>query len=74
MTDELVSLKLTRSQAIVLFEWLSRSDEVDSGSDPSEQRVLWLLEGQLEKALVEPLKPDYPKLLEAARKIVSEGG
>lgn len=74
MKDERVKLELSRSQAIVLFEWLSRSEEVGQASDPAEQRVLWLIEGQLEKALVEPLKPDYLELVEAARRAVTEGG
>lgn len=74
MKDEPVCLQLTRSQAIVLFDWLSRTDELGLTSDSAEQRVLWLIEGQLEKALVEPLKPDYPKVVETARKTVNEGG
>ncbi len=74
MKDEPVRLELSRSQAIVLLEWLSRSEEAGPTSDPAEQRVLWLIEGQLENALVEPLKPDYLKLVEAARRAVNEGG
>jgi len=73
MKEEPVKIQLTRSQAIVLFEWLSRADKVGPFSS-SEQRVLWLIEGQLEKNLVEPLKPDYPELVEAAHKAVDEGG
>lgn len=74
MKDDRVKLELSRSQAIVLFEWLSRSEEVRQVSDPAEQRVLWLVEGQLEMALVEPLRPDYLELVEAARRAVNEGG
>jgi len=73
MADVRVQLLLSRSQAIVLFEWLSRLSSPDSVADATEQRVLWILEGQLERLLVEPLKPEYPELVEAARRAVDEG-
>ena len=76
VNNTVVKLELTQSQAIVLFEWLSRSDKGSKlhVSDPSEQKVLWLLEGKLEKVLLEPLAPDYAKRLEGARKEVNDGG
>ncbi len=75
MKNDPVVLELTRAQAVVLSEWLFRTDRDESLSvvDPSEQRVLWLLEGQLESVLVEPLRPDYAELLAKARKEVNEG-
>lgn len=73
MKSDSVTLKLTRSQALVLFDWLSRSDESLPVSDPSEEKILWFLEGQLEQALVEPLEPDYQQALARARKEVNEG-
>lgn len=67
-----VSLRLTRAEALVLFEWLARVD--DAGNlpveDPAEQQVLWRLEGQLESILLEPLAPNYREALEAARRQV----
>lgn len=64
-----ISLDLTQDQALVFFDWLTRESE--SGgltvSDQAEQDVLWVLEGQLEKSLVEPLKSDYEAMVQAAR-------
>lgn len=76
MSDEGISLKLTRAEALVFFEWLARNDAAEAlpCDDPSEQQVLWRLEGQLEKALVEPLRPDYVQLLAEARRKVNESG
>ena len=70
-----VFLQLTRSQALVLFEWLTRIDSAGEApvEDPAEQRVLWLFEGQLEGLLSEPLGPDYKDVIAAARKVVREG-
>jgi hypothetical protein len=38
--------------------------------DPAEEHVLWSLECQLERRLIEPLSPDYRQAVEAARKKV----
>ena len=67
-----VHLRLTRAEALVLFEWLAREDEAKNLpiDDPAEELVLWRIEGQLEGCLVEPLCPDYKELVEAARKEV----
>jgi hypothetical protein len=72
--QEPVLLRLTRAQAVVLFEWLTRVDSAGGAPvmDPSETYVLWQLEAQLESVLVEPLRSDYLALLEAARKMVRE--
>jgi hypothetical protein len=68
-----VSLALTKSEALVLFELLARIDKAASleFEHPAEQTVLWTLEAQLEKALVEPFSPEYDKLLADARKQVA---
>lgn len=72
MLDEEVALTLTASEALVLFEWLARQD--DSGSlsvkYEAEQKVLWVLEGQLEKHLSAQFAPNYRELAENARRIV----
>lgn len=64
-----VSVLLTHDQALVLFEWLYRED--GKHAIPIEHRsellVLWSIEGQLEKVLVEPLQPEYLEILAAAR-------
>ena len=70
-----VTLSLTHDQALVLFEWLSREDgKSDLPTEhPAEQKVLWEIEAQLERALVEPLQPDYAALVSAAReRVISE--
>jgi len=68
-----MKLELTDDQALVFFEWLSRLEESESAptEHESERQVLWMLHGQLEKALVEPLRPDYRDLVERARARVS---
>lgn len=72
VTDETIGLNLTRAEALVLFDWLSRCD--GSGSfgfeDDAEQKVLWVVEAQLERVLTEPLSPDYRELLASARRRV----
>jgi hypothetical protein len=57
--DEVV-VRLSRDEALVLFEWLSRTDEAtndfgDLVEDQAEQRALWNLTSFLEGVLVEPL-------------------
>lgn len=75
---EEIGIRLTRAEALVLFEWLAREDS-DGKTLPvehvAEERVFWRIEGQLENALSEPLSPHYKELLDAARKEVvnSEG-
>ncbi len=72
---ERVTLELSQAEALVLFEWLVRSDKDESlpVEDDAERRVLWRLEAILEKTLVEPLAPDYAELLAAARGKVRSG-
>jgi hypothetical protein len=56
---------------------LTREDEKKGlpTEHQAEQRVLWEIEAQLEKALVEPLQPDYAALVSAAReRLISEEG
>lgn len=67
-----MTLSLTHDQALVLFEWLSREDGRNSipAEHEAERKVLWLLEGQLERTLVEPLQADYRALVAVARERV----
>jgi hypothetical protein len=73
MTNKKISLELSNAEALVLFEWLARSESEKSFAikHSAEQQVLWSIEGQLEKVLVEPLSPNYVELLEHARNEVS---
>ncbi len=74
MTDEDVVLRLDRHRALVLFEFLSRfgDDASLSIKHQAEERVLWDLCGALQRELVEPFRPDYDQLLDAARKWVAD--
>jgi hypothetical protein len=64
-----VTISLTADQALVLFEWMMR----DAGAERlptthrAEEVVLWAIEAQLEKCLVEPFQPDYVAKVAAAR-------
>lgn len=73
-----VTLELDDDEALVLFEWLVRTDESPSPppvNHEAERLVLWALEGRLEKQLRQQFSPDYKKLLDAARKrLVERGG
>lgn len=69
-----VVLRLTRDEALVLFDWIVRFNtrEGESFSDPAEQRVLWDIEALLESTLVEPFDPQYVRLLAQARERVRD--
>ena len=72
--DEDVVIELSRAHALVLFEFLSRfsDDNKLEIRDRAEERVLWDMCCDLEKALVEPLRPDYSDLLQRARDSVRD--
>ncbi|NNC16734.1 hypothetical protein HJC22_13510 [Corallococcus exiguus] len=72
MSDSKVMVELTRAEALVLFEWLARSDasEALATEEQAERTVLWRLEAELERVLPEPLAPDYKQLLSVARQSV----
>lgn len=70
MADNLVSVELSRDQALVLFGWLARHNEsttVEDFADQAEQRVLWDLESILEQRLVASIDGAYETLLAEAR-------
>jgi hypothetical protein len=73
-TKQIVPIELTQSEALVLFEFLSRftQDEKLEIQDDSEQRVLWSILATLEKNLVQPLAENYQLLLNEAQKKVKE--
>lgn len=68
-TANTVTLSLNLDQALVFFEWLIREEALLSGSTahPAEQDVLWVLEGQLEKTLLQPIETDYKERVAEAR-------
>jgi hypothetical protein len=64
-------LELSRAEAIVLFDFLSRDAVPDSAfADTAERTALWKVEAQLDKLLTEPLAPNYKQLLADARRRV----
>ena len=70
-----MTLELNADQALVLFDWLARLDERDSlpCEHEAERQVLWVVQGQLEKALTEPFQSNYKELTEQARSRVMNG-
>jgi hypothetical protein len=63
-------LTISNNEALVLFDFLARFNETEKSEvfeDQAEQKTLWILEGQLEKQLVEPFNPDYKDIIKEAR-------
>lgn len=69
MSNENVQIEITKDEALVLFEFLSRFSETATFEieDQAEERALWNLTCVLEKILVEPFHPDYLDIIKAAR-------
>jgi hypothetical protein len=69
MREEDIKILLTKDEGLVLFEMLSRYSESErlNIEHQSEERALWYLQCILEKVIVEPFKPNYSQLLQAAR-------
>lgn len=67
--DDEICIRLTKEEAIVLFEFVSRfsEDRKLTIEDQAEERVLWDLCCTLESNLVEPLTPEYAQVLAQAR-------
>lgn len=75
--SEPLHLVLSADEALVLFELLARADEARLlfGIESAEERVLWSLEAQLERALTAPFREDYQVILAAARtRVLAPGG
>lgn len=74
--EEGVHISLTWAEALVLFEWLVREERTEAlhFAHLAEERVLWGLEAQLEKSLVDVLAADYPERLAEARQSVLSSG
>ena len=73
-SEEKVIIELTKSEALVLHDFLARACEDSALTllDQAERQALWNLECLLEEALVEPLLPNYTELLERAKKRLKE--
>ena len=68
-SEEKITIELSKSEAIVLFEFISRfsNEEILKIEDLAEDTALQKLCGKLESILVEPFMPNYLQLLEKAR-------
>jgi hypothetical protein len=74
MALEKVNIELSYSEALILFEFLSRfrdNEKLDI-KDQSEERVLWDTLAILETKLTDPFIPDYLDLLDLVRKEVRD--
>ncbi len=70
MENNEVIIKLNKDEALVFFEFLSRFNESNNKEiflDQAEEKALWIIEGQLQKVLVEPLMPNYQNIIQKAR-------
>lgn len=70
-----MNIVLTKNEALVLFEFLSRFNESDKKElfeDQAEERVLWDIEALLERQLTEPFRTDYSEIIKQAREQVRD--
>ncbi len=66
-----MEIKLTTAEAMVLHDLLYRiSGKKEYFEDIAEQYVLWSIECQLEKKLVEPHTDNYSEVIEQSRDTV----
>jgi len=67
--NDQVFIKLSRPEALVLYEWLSRNwertqwNDEKSFRDPAEKQMLIWIENDLEKILVEPFDKNYDEII-----------
>jgi len=74
--SENVIITLSRDEALVLFEFFSRfcgGDDDFTMRHTAEYLAFMRVSAQLEKALVEPFRPEYAELLQAARDRLAAG-
>ncbi|MDQ3747778.1 MAG: hypothetical protein M3367_02010 [Acidobacteriota bacterium] len=73
--NEKIQICLSKDEAIILFEFLSRfsEKEVLEIADQSEERVLLNVLCDLEKTLVEPFVANYQKILKKSRERIRDG-
>lgn len=68
--NEEIKISLNKSQALVLFEFVSRLNETEHKDlflDQAEEKMIWLIEGQLQKILIEPFMANYKAIIDEAR-------
>ncbi|WP_144445744.1 hypothetical protein [Inquilinus limosus] len=69
MEQKDITITLSPAEALVLFEWLARTDAAQSlpTEHPAETRALWRLEGKLQKQIGVLFSNEYGNALEEAR-------
>ena len=68
-----MTLELSEAEAVVLHDLLYRiSGNEEYFEDIAEQYVLWSIECQLEKELIEPHTDSYSEVIEQARAAVKQ--
>jgi hypothetical protein len=76
MKEEEIILRLNKDEALVLFEFVARFNDDNHRElfhDQAEQKMMWLIAGQLEKVLAEPFMENYKERIEQARNVVRDG-
>jgi len=73
--NEKIQICLSKDEAIILFEFLSRftEKEVLEIADQSEERVLLNVLRDLEKTLVEPFVANYQEIVKKSRERIRDG-
>lgn len=64
------TISLPNDIALVLFEWLARTDDLGAPApfvDQAEQAALWNCYDQLQRVLAEPFREDYKEIVQMAR-------
>ena len=67
-SEEVIEIRLSKSEALILFDWLARFNEGRiPETDAVEKQVLCNLEATFESLLVEPFANNYLELLALAK-------
>ncbi len=72
MTAEPIRLDLSHAEALVLLDWIYSLEAraIEFFRHPAEQKMVWLLESQLESMLPASTEPGYTQLIADARDAV----
>ncbi|MFW6154175.1 MAG: hypothetical protein ACOC95_03065 [Planctomycetota bacterium] len=73
MTQDEIAMRISRNEALVFFEWLAKVEPMGTTvfRHPSEEKVVWKLQGQLESILEELFASNYAELVAEARTAVA---
>jgi hypothetical protein len=70
-----VNIEFNNDEALVLFEWISKFNEINNNllfQDQSEQRILFDIEALLEKNIDQIFSDNYSDILTNAREKVRD--